>query len=285
MDDDDDFMQWYSQFGVGHESPCEGNTPGWVDSYGDGCEYYEIFDTPGCPEEGDLYEGPMGTARENCCYCSMTSAPSISTSPTLSPAPTMCTGSTPNFKDSFGDGCEYYEMFDAPGCPFSGHLFEGVMGVANDHCCYCMMSSSPTPSPPEIEGYEFKGHGFCASDDDNEDPFADHSDTIEEDPYVVEESSMSMSMPTASSDPFATGFDFIVSNSASTLEECASACAAEHSNDPLFRGFNWVDQFLCFCLKSLEGGAGAGEITGAVNEFGMGNNMQCYAYESVSTES
>lgn len=153
---DDDFMQWYSQFGGTSEPPCEGNTPGWVDSVGDGCSWYEMFDAPGCPEEGDLYTGPMGTARENCCYCWMdapTLAPTVSSSPTLTPAPTapvICQGSTPNFKDSFGDGCDWYESSDEPGCPHHGHHYEGAMGVANDHCCYCKMSSSPTQTPPDI---------------------------------------------------------------------------------------------------------------------------------------
>ena len=263
----DDQVGWPNGYNATTVPDCVGSTPDFRDSDGDSCRWYEINDWPGCPVFGESFGDSMGTARENCCYCWMdapTPSPTISTSPTitLTPAPTVCTGSTPNFKDSVGDGCEWYEMFDAPGCPFAGHLFEGVIGVANDHCCYCMMSSSPTPSPPVIEGYEFKGNGFCTSDDDNIDPF-DFNFT----------------------EGIFFGFNFTLPYSASTLEECASVCAAEHSNDPLFRGFNWVDQFLCFCLKSLEGGAGAGEITGAVNEFGMGNNMQCYAYESVSTES
>ncbi|EJK77547.1 hypothetical protein THAOC_00615 [Thalassiosira oceanica] len=216
-----------------------------------------MFDAPGCPEEGDLYVGPMGSAREHCCYCWMdvpTSAPTISSSPTLTPAPTepvLCQGSTPNFKDSFGDGCDWYESSDEPGCPHHGNSFFGVMGVANDHCCYCKMSSylSLTPSSPDIDGYEFKGHGFCTSDDD---PFDDGL------------------------------FGFRIRQAeASTLEECAMACADEHSNDPLFRGVTWMGPYDCFCLVCWEGEeAGVREITGATNLFG---GELCYAFTSGST--
>ena len=40
-------------------------------------------------------------------------------SPTVSKAPVTppCTGSTPNWKDWAGDGCEWYEANDTPGCP------------------------------------------------------------------------------------------------------------------------------------------------------------------------
>ncbi len=53
-------------------SPCTGNTPGWVDIVGDGCEWYEASDHPGCPIYGNEYEGSMGVANDNCCYCAGT---------------------------------------------------------------------------------------------------------------------------------------------------------------------------------------------------------------------
>ena len=67
------------------------------------------------------------------------SASQSSSSPT-SPTPnrsTSCTGNTPNWQDSYGDGCEWYESEDKPGCPNYGDSYEGDMGVANDNCCYC----------------------------------------------------------------------------------------------------------------------------------------------------
>ena len=50
-------------------SICVGNTPGWVDYDGYGCDWYEENDMPGCPKHGDFYEGSMGVANDNCCYC------------------------------------------------------------------------------------------------------------------------------------------------------------------------------------------------------------------------
>eukprot|EP00579_Thalassiosira_antarctica_P010214 CAMPEP_0201908604 /NCGR_PEP_ID=MMETSP0903-20130614/669_1 /ASSEMBLY_ACC=CAM_ASM_000552 /TAXON_ID=420261 /ORGANISM="Thalassiosira antarctica, Strain CCMP982" /LENGTH=646 /DNA_ID=CAMNT_0048442989 /DNA_START=76 /DNA_END=2016 /DNA_ORIENTATION=+ len=50
-------------------TPCTDNTPGWVDVDGYGCEWWEVNDSPGCPLYGDEYEGTMGVANNNCCYC------------------------------------------------------------------------------------------------------------------------------------------------------------------------------------------------------------------------
>jgi hypothetical protein len=51
-------------------SMCIGNTAGWVDSDGDGCDVYEAHDDPGCPLYGHSFDGGMGVAQDNCCYCS-----------------------------------------------------------------------------------------------------------------------------------------------------------------------------------------------------------------------
>ena len=47
------------------------DTEGWEDIVGDGCEFYQEIDTPGCPFSGNAvdYVGDMGPASENCCYC------------------------------------------------------------------------------------------------------------------------------------------------------------------------------------------------------------------------
>ena len=31
--------------------------------------------------------------------------------------PTLCMGNNPNYQDTWGDGCEWYEMHESPGCP------------------------------------------------------------------------------------------------------------------------------------------------------------------------
>ncbi len=40
------------------------DTTGWEDIYGQGCEWYQENDEPGCHNVGE-----MGPAAENCCYC------------------------------------------------------------------------------------------------------------------------------------------------------------------------------------------------------------------------
>lgn len=133
---------------VQSSTQCEGSTVGWVDSYGDGCDWYEVNDLPGCPKHGNLWGGGMGVADDNCCFCAGTGAPSpptpaptnhptVSQIPTVSAAPSVCTGNTAGWVDDFGDGCDWYERSDLVGCPYYGNLYDGGMGVANDNCCFC----------------------------------------------------------------------------------------------------------------------------------------------------
>ena len=53
-----------------------------------------------------------------------------------SKSPSYCTD-TPDWKDSYGDGCDWYEDNERPGCPKYGYLNDGGMGVADDNCCHC----------------------------------------------------------------------------------------------------------------------------------------------------
>ncbi|KAL3778011.1 hypothetical protein ACHAW5_003434 [Stephanodiscus triporus] len=105
-------------------SSCTGDTANWVDIEGDGCNWYELNDSPGCEASGNVYTGVMGPATENCCYCFKNSgeetpsmySPTKSPSPTTSSKPSLCTGNTANWVDIEGDGCDWYELNDSPGC-------------------------------------------------------------------------------------------------------------------------------------------------------------------------
>lgn len=45
------------------------DTPGWVDEYGDGCDWYEEIGSR-CDQHGDSYPGPSGeVANQACCVC------------------------------------------------------------------------------------------------------------------------------------------------------------------------------------------------------------------------
>ena len=71
-------------------------------------------------------------------YSWVTYPPTKSPSPSASPRPSVCTGNTENWVDSYGDGCDWYEQNDLPGCEETSTLYQGEMGSASDHCCYCI---------------------------------------------------------------------------------------------------------------------------------------------------
>ena len=70
-------------------------------------------------------------------YSWLTYPPTKSPSPTTSPRPSACTGNIENWVDSYGDGCDWYEQNELPGCEEISTLYQGEMGSAIDHCCYC----------------------------------------------------------------------------------------------------------------------------------------------------
>ena len=120
------------------------DTPNWVDGSGDGCDWYEAFDTSGCPTSGNEYEGIMGVAVDNCCHCgggtsSATETPTTETN-IAPPSPTQpeeCFD-TPGWVDQYGDGCEWYEAHEFPGCVSYGSI-DGDMGAASNNCCHCSL--------------------------------------------------------------------------------------------------------------------------------------------------
>ena len=91
----------------------------------------------GCPFYGHLYDGGIGGANDNCCFCETVSlldsirlsshdnyafmclvftrhllliygirhSPTVTPVPTMSAAPTFCTGNTAGWVDYLGDGC------------------------------------------------------------------------------------------------------------------------------------------------------------------------------------
>ena len=52
--------------------PCANDTVGWVDVAGDGCDWYEVNDLPGCPHHGNSHDGGSGVANDHCCFCAGT---------------------------------------------------------------------------------------------------------------------------------------------------------------------------------------------------------------------
>ena len=102
-----------ANFEIGTEGGSSGcsDVPNWKDSYGDGCDWYENYDSLGCPKYGSSYNGGMGVAQDACCYCGGGNDGGCS--------------DVPNWKDSYGDGCDWYEKYDSPGCPEYGDSYDG----------------------------------------------------------------------------------------------------------------------------------------------------------------
>ncbi len=146
------------------------DTPNWEDVDGLGCDSYELYDW--CFFADD-FAGDMGSATEHCCICEggtaslpLTNSPTISNSPTKSATPSSsfkpsisptksanpstsshpthqqpCFNNTPDWEDKDGFGCDHYEATEEPGCPNTDD-YEGKMGPATKHCCYCVGESN-----------------------------------------------------------------------------------------------------------------------------------------------
>jgi hypothetical protein len=61
---------------------------------------------------------------------------------------TLCTNVNPDWVDGYGDGCDWYEENDDPGCEKCGEESPALDGsTAKENCCYCFLSNNPLPSP------------------------------------------------------------------------------------------------------------------------------------------
>ena len=129
----------------------------FYDSRGYDCITYTTF--PRKCLSAEMRANAGVTANEACCACgggtnekrpssepSISSGPSdsskpsgnpsVSSNPSDSPKPSSC--DTPGWVDRYGDGCDWYEENDLPGCPNFGDDDGGTGGsVADDNCCYC----------------------------------------------------------------------------------------------------------------------------------------------------
>eukprot|EP00980_Cylindrotheca_fusiformis_P003493 scaffold781_cov132-Cylindrotheca_fusiformis.AAC.12 len=141
--------------------------PSYIDSYGDGCDWYQYNDVPGCPRYGQATgataEYRNSSARDACCYCGggeyldPTAAPTKQTnSPTAFSSPENCVD-IPGWMDSYGEGCDSYMQREVLGCPLNGTQTGGTKfngTTANEACCHCGGGESyatDAPTPIEID--------------------------------------------------------------------------------------------------------------------------------------
>jgi hypothetical protein len=127
---DDDYYWWYNI-----------TYKGWSKvKFGDG---------DFCPEGNETISFGECLPGENVAVDYRTIAPTTSISPTSSSSPTLCAGNTPDWVDGYGDGCDWYEENDVPGCEEYGASCPAVDGsTAKESCCYCFpVANNPIPSP------------------------------------------------------------------------------------------------------------------------------------------
>ena len=133
---------------------CEDSPVGWYDIFRRNCHWYEE-DASNCEVYGSQYKNFGKTAMSACCACGGGSeGDRFSSNSTVSIQTEVMSDSqvcwdVPNWYDSTGDGCLWYQTKDN-GCSLFGSQFPNTDGLtANDACCGCGGGLSQAPSSSE----------------------------------------------------------------------------------------------------------------------------------------
>jgi hypothetical protein len=124
---------------------CSDNPLGWYDKYGRNCHWYSQGDN--CCVYGGSYQNFGKTAMEACCACGANTVTNdvSETEMILASDENNSCWDIPNWYDSAGDDCNWYE--DGENCDRYGDQFESTDGLsAKSACCICGggLSSQPT---------------------------------------------------------------------------------------------------------------------------------------------
>jgi len=136
------------------DGECVNDPADWVDIDGDGCDSTYYNSAQRCSVFGnDFADARYGlTASQVCCSCGGGSVLN------------ECVND--DWVDSFGDGCEWYEVDDR--CSLYGNSFENDGQTAQDACCECqgvgstslfaISKNQPRAAPDDTgSGLEFSG--------------------------------------------------------------------------------------------------------------------------------
>jgi len=127
------------------------DVPNFIDSYGDDCTFYEENDIQGCPVWSDCQSCNVGfgTPGEACCWCGGGNEGPVGPS---TPAPTIFCEDYPQYTDSFGDSCSWYETNTVNGCGTLADCCSSELGTPGEACCWCsggiIGEITPTTLPP-----------------------------------------------------------------------------------------------------------------------------------------
>lgn len=132
--------------------------PGCCGKGRSGSEYcYDPADAPATDPPAEVVESGIPTFSPTVSPTSLAAPPSTPTPDGASSTPTPdgeCVDQ-PDWSDSDGDGCDWYEDNEPAGCPDRGNLTDEDGTTANEACCHCQIevdeTEEPTPSPVEEE--------------------------------------------------------------------------------------------------------------------------------------
>jgi hypothetical protein len=144
---------------VSSASDCVDSPIGWYDFYGRNCEWYGELDS-NCAVYGHQYANFGHTALSACCVCG---GGQSSLEEEIHPQEDQEAGvvvldgaekqtcwDQPNWYDSTGDGCAWYE--GEHNCEYYGYQFLSIDGLAaNDACCTCGGGLSSAPALPPAD--------------------------------------------------------------------------------------------------------------------------------------
>jgi len=134
MNADSDAPNDCGGFGSGY---CVDNVEWYDRTNNEGCNWYEFFDKPGCPDRGDEHPKEDGTtANDACCYCGGGECNTC-----FNTTDVYCTNDV-NWTAIVGNktiSCDWFEDNDDPGCANTYIQFLTMDDVSDprESCCYC----------------------------------------------------------------------------------------------------------------------------------------------------
>jgi hypothetical protein len=145
-------MQGTDDFSSANE--CDDSPVGWYDFFGRNCEWYGELES-NCAVYGHQYSNFGRTALSACCVCgggqsSLEEEILPQVDQEVAQAHSQTCWDQPNWYDSTGDGCAWYE--EEHNCEYYGDQFLSIDGLAaNDACCTCGGGLSSAPALPPAD--------------------------------------------------------------------------------------------------------------------------------------
>ncbi|KAL7445710.1 hypothetical protein ACHAXM_009879 [Skeletonema potamos] len=154
-------MQGTVDYSSAAADECDDSPVGWYDIFGRNCEWYGKVES-NCAVYGDQYANFGRTALSACCVCGGGQSSSQAQDQleiqqqAVGEDHTQACWDEPNWYDSTGDGCAWYE--EERKCEYFGDQFWSIDGLtANEACCACGGGLSSAPAVTAADENETPG--------------------------------------------------------------------------------------------------------------------------------